>query len=87
MILNMLISLLVGSFFCYLGYKHIQNITLSDQIMFIVISFVYVPLLISIPYYYLFLFIITGLIQQPGRHRGAASYCGGSARLDAASAP
>ena len=49
--ITFIISLLVGSFFCYLGYKHIQNITLSDQIMFIVISFVYVPLLISIPYF------------------------------------
>ena len=49
--ITFIISLLVGSFFCYLGYKYIQNITLSDQIMFIVISFVYVPLLISIPYF------------------------------------
>ncbi len=51
-LITFLISLVVGSFFCYLGRNHSQNITLTDQITFIVLCFFLVPFLISIPYFF-----------------------------------
>jgi len=44
------ISLVVGSLFCYVGRDHNKDITLTDQIIFIVLSFVLIPCLISVPY-------------------------------------
>jgi len=47
---SLVISFIAGSSFVYIGYNHSKNITLIDQIIFIIISFFYIPLLISIPY-------------------------------------
>ena len=44
------ISSLAGLFFCYVGRNHSKDITLTDQIIFITLSFVLIPCLISIPY-------------------------------------
>ena len=44
------ISLLLGSSFYYIGRNHYKDISLFDQIFFILISFLFLPLLISIPY-------------------------------------
>ena len=50
-LITFIISILVGSLFCFIGYKNHQNISLSEQIIFILLSFLFLPLLISIPYY------------------------------------
>ena len=44
------ISLFIGAIFYYVGRNYSKNITLTDQIIFIVLSFFLVPFLISIPY-------------------------------------
>ena len=49
--LTFIISLLIGLLFCYVGRHSNKNISLTDQIIFIVLSFFLIPLLISIPYY------------------------------------
>ena len=49
-LITFIISLLSGSFFCYTGHKDSKNISLTDQIIFIVLSFIFLPMLISIPY-------------------------------------
>ena len=50
-LITLLISLLLG-IVCYLyGRKHNKDITLSDQIIFILLGFILLPLLIGIPYY------------------------------------
>ena len=49
-IVTLIISFLFGIFFCYLGRKEHTNISLTDQIAFIIISFIFIPVLISIPY-------------------------------------
>ena len=45
-----IISVSIGSIFCIVGKKHSKNISLSDQIILILLSFVFIPLLISFPY-------------------------------------
>ena len=50
-IITLIISLFSGLFFCFKGYKQHRNINLSSQIGFIIISFFFIPLLISIPYF------------------------------------
>jgi len=45
------ISLILGSFFFFVGRNHSKDIVLFDQIIFILLSFVLIPLLISIPYF------------------------------------
>ncbi len=47
-----LISFLVGTSFLYFGKGHGKNINLFEQITFIVISFIFIPFLISIPFYF-----------------------------------
>jgi len=49
-LITFFISLIVGSFFYYVGRNHNKDITLTDQIIFIVLSFILIPFLISIPY-------------------------------------
>ena len=49
-LITFFISLIVGSFFYYVGRNHSKDITLTDQIIFIVLSFILIPFLISIPY-------------------------------------
>ena len=45
------ISLILGIFFYFLGRNFNKDISLTDQIIFILLSFLFIPLLISIPYY------------------------------------
>ena len=49
-LITFFISLIVGSLFYYVGRNHSKDITLTDQIIFIVLSFILIPFLISIPY-------------------------------------
>ena len=49
-LITFFVSLIVGSSFYYVGHNHSKNITLSDQIIFVVLSFILIPFLISIPY-------------------------------------
>jgi trk system potassium uptake protein len=50
-IITLIISLFLGSLFLFIGKENSKNISLSEQIFFIILSFLYVPLLFSIPYY------------------------------------
>ena len=45
------ISLFLGCLFYFVGRKYSRNITLINQIIFILLSFFLVPFLISIPYF------------------------------------
>ena len=50
-VITLIISLIVGFSFCFVGSGHNKNISLSDQIVLIILSFIFIPLLISIPYF------------------------------------
>tara|TARA_Y100000590_G_C15714429_1_gene1011383 strand:- start:435 stop:1856 length:1422 start_codon:yes stop_codon:yes gene_type:complete len=50
-IVTLIISFIIGFVFCFIYRKESKNINLSDQIIFILLSFIFLPLLISIPYY------------------------------------
>ena len=50
-VITLIISLTIGSLFIFLGREHSKNISLNGQIAFIVISFIFIPCLISIPYF------------------------------------
>jgi trk system potassium uptake protein len=45
-----LVSIILGSFFCFIGRNNKKDISLIDQIFFIFLSFALIPLLISIPF-------------------------------------
>ena len=49
-LITLFISLTVGSLFSYIGRNYSKDIVLTDQIIFIVLGFILIPLLISIPY-------------------------------------
>ena len=51
-LITFFISLTIGLLFYYLGHNHSKNISLTDQIIFILLAFILIPLLIAIPYYY-----------------------------------
>ena len=51
-IITFILSFFVGFFFCYLGKKSRSKILLTEQIVFIILCFVLIPVLISIPYYF-----------------------------------
>ena len=51
-LITLIISLIVGCLFWYVGRNSSKNITLVDQITFIVLSFFLIPLLLSIPYFF-----------------------------------
>jgi len=42
-LLTFLISLIIGSTFYYVGRNHSKDITLTDQIIFVVLSFILIP--------------------------------------------
>ena len=50
-VITLIISLLIGSLFCFIGRESHTNISISNQIFFILLSFLLIPLYISIPYY------------------------------------
>jgi len=51
-IITFFISLLIGGGFYFLGRHSYKEIILTDQIIFILLSFILIPLLVSIPYYF-----------------------------------
>jgi len=50
-IITFLISLFFGFIFYFVGRNHYKDITLSNQLIFIILSFFLLPFLICIPYY------------------------------------
>jgi len=50
-LITFVISFFIGLIFFYIGKKSDKNISVSDQIVFILSGFVYIPFLISIPYF------------------------------------
>ena len=50
-VVSLIISLSTGLIFCLLGRKYSKNISLSDQVILIILSFIFLPLLICIPYF------------------------------------
>ncbi len=50
-LITFVISLIIGITFYYVGKNNSKDIILTDQIIFILLSFILVPALISIPYY------------------------------------
>ncbi len=50
--ITFIISLAIGSLFCYAGRNFSKTISLTEQIIFILLSFFLIPLLISIPYFF-----------------------------------
>ena len=50
-IICLIVSLIFGLCFCLFGRKNNKNISLSDQIVLILLSFIFIPLLICIPYF------------------------------------
>jgi len=51
-LITFFISLILGSLFFYIGRHDSKKINLADQIIFILLSFILIPFLISIPYIY-----------------------------------
>ena len=51
-IITFLISSILGSLFYYQGRNHSKDISLTDQIIFIFLGFIFLPFLISIPYFF-----------------------------------
>ena len=49
-LITFFISFTFGSLFYFVGYKNSKNITLTEQIISIILSFLFIPCLISIPY-------------------------------------
>ena len=50
-LITLLISLGVAILFCFIGRNHRKDITLTEQVVFILLSFFLIPFLITIPYY------------------------------------
>ena len=50
-IITLILSLSIGTLFCYIGRNDRKNFDLVNQITFIILSFLFLPLLISIPYF------------------------------------
>ena len=51
-LITLFISLTLGCLFFYVGRHHSKNFTLTDQIIFILLIYFFIPLLISIPYFF-----------------------------------
>ena len=49
-LITFFISLTIGSLFYYVSHNHRRDITLTDQMIFVLLSFILIPCLISIPY-------------------------------------
>ncbi len=50
-LITLSLSLILGSIFYFIGRNNNKDISLTDQIFFILLSFITMPFLISIPYY------------------------------------
>ena len=51
-ILTLVISLFLGSLFCLIGKNNTKNINFYDQIIIIFISYIFLPLILSLPYFF-----------------------------------
>jgi len=51
-LITFFISLTIGLIFYFIGYNHRKDIALTDQFIFIFLSFILIPVLISIPFYF-----------------------------------
>ena len=51
-LITLIISLFIGMLFIYIGRNFKKNISLSDQLAVIILSFLLIPLLISLPYFF-----------------------------------
>jgi len=51
-VITLFVSLFIGSLSVYIGFNYSKDITLNDQIVFILLSFILLPALIAIPYYF-----------------------------------
>ena len=51
-LITLIISLIIGSSFWYVGRNSSKDISLVDQMIFIVLSFFLIPLLLSVPYFF-----------------------------------
>ena len=50
-LITFIISLIIGFAFLYTGYRSYKNISFIEQIYFIFLGFLFIPLLLTIPYY------------------------------------
>ena len=50
-LITLVISLVIGFSFYYIGWNHSKDIILTDQLIFVLMSFILMPCLISIPYF------------------------------------
>ena len=50
-IVSMVVSLGLGLTFYFIGKKEAKNISLSDQVLLILLTFIFIPFLISIPFF------------------------------------
>jgi len=50
-LITLIISLSISFLFCYMGREYDKNISLTDQIIFIILSFIIIPAMISIPFF------------------------------------
>jgi trk system potassium uptake protein len=50
-LITFLVSLFSGFLFCFIGRKHSKSISITDQVVLILCGFIFLPLLISIPYF------------------------------------
>ena len=51
-IICLITSFFIGILFIYAGYKEIKNISLVDQFILIILSFLFLPFLICFPYFF-----------------------------------
>ena len=50
-LITLIVSLIIGSIFCLTGKGHQKNISLVDQLLLIILSFILISLLITPPYF------------------------------------
>tara|TARA_B100001123_G_C15334790_1_gene1032450 strand:- start:663 stop:2081 length:1419 start_codon:yes stop_codon:yes gene_type:complete len=51
-IFTFIISFFAGAVFCFLGRRYHKNISPADQVVFVILGFIFTPLLISFPYFF-----------------------------------
>ena len=52
-LITLMVSLIIGSIFCFVGKGHQKNITLSDQISLVILSYILISLLMLLEASYL----------------------------------
>ena len=51
-IFTFIISFFAGAVFCFLGRRYHKNISPADQVVFVILGFIFTPLLISFTYFF-----------------------------------